>query len=86
MTDSTSNDSTSNKAPADNAQPDNTARDYPCPQCKKLTQWRSDNPWRPFCSERCKLIDLGDWASERHAIPGDPDSIDGFDEFDDPET
>ncbi|MCH8544382.1 MAG: DNA gyrase inhibitor YacG [Alcanivorax sp.] len=84
MTDSTSNKAstkTPTKAPADN-----TARVYPCPQCKKLTQWRSDNPWRPFCSERCKLIDLGDWASERHAIPGDPDNIDEFDEFDDPEA
>jgi endogenous inhibitor of DNA gyrase (YacG/DUF329 family) len=27
--------------------------------------------WRPFCSERCKLMDLGAWASERHAIPGE---------------
>ena len=52
---------------------DNMARVYPCPQCKKLIQWRSDNAWRPFCSERCKLMDLGDWASERHAIPGEPD-------------
>jgi endogenous inhibitor of DNA gyrase (YacG/DUF329 family) len=34
-------------------------------------QWRADNPYRPFCSERCKLIDLGDWAAERHAIPGE---------------
>ncbi|MBA3981552.1 MAG: DNA gyrase inhibitor YacG [Alcanivorax sp.] len=59
----------------------NTTRVYPCPQCKKLIQWRSDNPWRPFCSERCKLIDLGDWASERHAIPGEPDLL--GDEFGD---
>ncbi|KAF0808944.1 DNA gyrase inhibitor [Alcanivorax sp. S71-1-4] len=38
-------------------------------------QWRSDNPWRPFCSERCKLIDLGDWAAERHAIPAEPEDF-----------
>jgi endogenous inhibitor of DNA gyrase (YacG/DUF329 family) len=29
------------------------------------------SPWRPFCSERCKLIDLGAWATEKHAIPDD---------------
>ena len=52
----------------DNEKP---ARIYPCPQCRKPVHWRADNPWRPFCSHRCKLIDLGDWAAERHAIPGD---------------
>ena len=52
---------------------DKPTRIYPCPQCKKPTRW-DDNPWRPFCSERCKLIDLGDWASERHSIAGDPDA------------
>jgi len=29
------------------------------------------NPWRPFCSERCRLLDLGAWLFERHAIPGE---------------
>jgi hypothetical protein len=52
---------------------------YACPQCRKPVQWRSDNAWRPFCSERCKLIDLGDWAAERHSIPGEP-SDDGLGE------
>ena len=46
-------------------------RIYPCPQCRKPVHWRTDNPHRPFCSERCKLIDLGDWASEKNAIPCD---------------
>ncbi len=41
-----------------------------CPNCQKQTTWK-DNKWRPFCSERCKTIDLGDWASERHFIAGD---------------
>lgn len=41
-----------------------------CPQCKRQCQW-DGNPWRPFCSERCKLIDLGAWLEERHAIPGE---------------
>jgi len=41
-----------------------------CPNCGAPVPWRSDSPWRPFCSERCRLIDLGDWAGERHVIPG----------------
>jgi endogenous inhibitor of DNA gyrase (YacG/DUF329 family) len=59
---------------------DNTTRTYPCPQCKSLTRW-DNNPSRPFCSERCKLIDLGDWAAERHAIPGDDNAPGDFEEF-----
>jgi len=39
-----------------------------CPSCKKKTTWE-ENPWRPFCSERCKLIDLGNWASGEYRIP-----------------
>ena len=41
-----------------------------CPHCKRQCEWQ-DNPWRPFCSERCKLIDLGAWFQEKHAIPGE---------------
>lgn len=41
-----------------------------CPICKKVTTWKG-NPWRPFCSERCKLIDLGKWASEEYKIEGE---------------
>ena len=44
-----------------------------CPNCQKETEWNEQNPYRPFCCERCKLIDLGAWASEEHAIPGEPD-------------
>jgi endogenous inhibitor of DNA gyrase (YacG/DUF329 family) len=40
-----------------------------CPTCQKEVAWDTNNPYRPFCSERCKLIDLGDWASESHRIP-----------------
>ncbi|GAB4390108.1 MAG: DNA gyrase inhibitor YacG [Thermodesulfovibrionales bacterium] len=40
-----------------------------CPVCKKLTTWE-ENPHRPFCSERCKMIDLGKWASEEYRIEG----------------
>ena len=40
-----------------------------CPQCSKPVAWQDEQQWKPFCSERCKLIDLGDWASENHRIP-----------------
>lgn len=40
---------------------------FPCPQCKKPSQWQ-DNPFRPFCCERCKLIDLGAWANEDYKV------------------
>lgn len=40
-----------------------------CPTCKRVSDYSPANRWRPFCSERCKLIDLGDWASEKHTIP-----------------
>jgi endogenous inhibitor of DNA gyrase (YacG/DUF329 family) len=40
-----------------------------CPQCGKPTPWQPDNLWRPFCSERCKLIDLGHWADDRYRLP-----------------
>jgi uncharacterized protein len=42
-----------------------------CPTCSRSVEWRTENLWRPFCSERCKLIDLGAWAAGEHAIPGD---------------
>jgi endogenous inhibitor of DNA gyrase (YacG/DUF329 family) len=40
-----------------------------CPSCKQPTNYSPENPFRPFCSQRCKLIDLGLWASEQYAIP-----------------
>lgn len=42
-----------------------------CPTCGKPARWTTGNPWRPFCSERCRLIDLGAWVDESHRIPGD---------------
>lgn len=42
-----------------------------CPTCGRRIPWSTDNPWRPFCSERCRLIDLGEWLSESHRIPGE---------------
>ena len=40
-----------------------------CPTCNKQVQWQ-DNPFRPFCSERCKLVDLSKWVSEEYRVPG----------------
>ncbi len=42
-----------------------------CPTCKKTVLWNDTFPFRPFCSDRCRLIDLGEWASENHRIAGD---------------
>jgi endogenous inhibitor of DNA gyrase (YacG/DUF329 family) len=42
-----------------------------CPTCKKVVLWNDTFPYRPFCSDRCRLIDLGEWASENHKIAGD---------------
>jgi uncharacterized protein len=41
-----------------------------CPTCQRELDWETA-PFRPFCSERCRLIDLGAWLSEQRAIPGD---------------
>jgi endogenous inhibitor of DNA gyrase (YacG/DUF329 family) len=46
-----------------------------CPRCAKPTAYSATNPYRPFCSERCKLIDLGQWADEKYAIPVESDSF-----------
>lgn len=58
-----------------------------CPKCSKLSEFSPTNTFRPFCSERCKLIDLGLWASEQYAIPETikPDALDNqfSDEFKD---
>jgi uncharacterized protein len=48
-----------------------------CPQCGKPARFAPDNPWRPFCCERCKLIDLGAWAEERYRVPEPAPAKDG---------
>jgi len=42
-----------------------------CPTCGRIIVWGPDAPWRPFCSERCRLIDLGQWLAEEHRISED---------------
>ncbi|SDM93734.1 hypothetical protein SAMN05192555_1302 [Franzmannia pantelleriensis] len=46
--------------------------EVPCPRCRTSVQWVEENRFRPFCSERCKLIDLGAWADGTHRIAGEP--------------
>ncbi len=43
-----------------------------CPACGRKTPFSASNRWRPFCSQRCKSLDLGAWAAERYRIAGKP--------------
>jgi hypothetical protein len=45
------------------------ARLVACPRCGTRRAWSAENPFRPFCSERCKFIDLGAWATGQYRIP-----------------
>jgi endogenous inhibitor of DNA gyrase (YacG/DUF329 family) len=54
------------------AVPPRTARKVECPACGKPALYAPSNPWRPFCSERCRVTDLGGWASEAYRIPAKP--------------
>lgn len=65
---------------------DTKAKQVKCPQCGRLALYTPENPYRPFCSERCKLIDLGEWASEGYKIPVQPssDSLSMDDEYSEP--
>jgi endogenous inhibitor of DNA gyrase (YacG/DUF329 family) len=48
---------------------DTAERRVPCPTCQRPAVYGARNPWRPFCSERCRSADLGAWASERFRVP-----------------
>ena len=52
-----------------------STRAVPCPHCGTQVAWSSENRFRPFCGERCKMIDLGQWATEAYRVPQseDPD-------------
>jgi len=49
-----------------------TARTVRCPSCGGSSVYSPDNPFRPFCSERCKNLDFGAWASEAYRVPAAP--------------
>jgi endogenous inhibitor of DNA gyrase (YacG/DUF329 family) len=40
-----------------------------CPTCRRAVEWSENSTYRPFCSDRCRLIDLGAWLAEQHRIP-----------------
>lgn len=44
-------------------------RSVQCPTCGRGVAWVPESRYRPFCSERCKLIDLGQWATEQYRVP-----------------
>lgn len=48
-----------------------TAATVACPTCHRAVTWNAESRWRPFCSERCRLIDLGEWLNEERRIAGD---------------
>jgi endogenous inhibitor of DNA gyrase (YacG/DUF329 family) len=43
----------------------------PCPTCRRSVEWTERSPWRPFCSERCKLQDLARWADGAYHVAGE---------------
>jgi uncharacterized protein len=50
-----------------------------CPTCGKLVAWTSEQQFKPFCCDRCRLIDLGEWFMDEKAIPGGPLLDDEYD-------
>jgi len=64
------------------ASPENRPRTVDCPACGRAAEFSPANPWRPFCSERCKKIDLGAWASEQYRIGGQQSDGDDLQDHD----
>ena len=58
--------------PARDGEPTHLVR---CPTCGKIVPWIASSQWRPFCSERCRMIDLGTWAGGGYAIPADDGDV-----------
>lgn len=50
--------------------PQNVSTIITCPACRQATRWQN-NPYRPFCSDRCRLLDLGCWAEEEYRVPAE---------------
>jgi endogenous inhibitor of DNA gyrase (YacG/DUF329 family) len=57
--------------------PATSSRTVACPQCGAPVEWSARSPFRPFCSQRCKMIDLGAWAAERYRAADDEPPPDG---------
>ena len=56
--------------PLKNAMARNIIKNIKCPKCRKPATWEG-NPFRPFCSERCRMIDLGAWVTGEYRVPGE---------------
>ena len=56
--------------------PNASRRIVTCPTCGGESVYSTENPYRPFCSERCKNVDFGAWASEGYRVPARQDSVD----------
>lgn len=54
-----------------NTRASHTPSELPCPQCSARVVWSAESAYRPFCSRRCQLLDLGAWADETHRIGGE---------------
>ncbi|WP_118819618.1 DNA gyrase inhibitor YacG [Neisseria lactamica] len=52
-----------------------------CPTCQTAVVWESENAFRPFCSQRCKLIDLGGWADEEYTVTAQEEGLLEISEF-----
>lgn len=52
-----------------------TVRKVKCPTCRDEVVWDTANRYRPFCSERCKLMDMGAWAAESYRVAGSEDTL-----------
>jgi len=53
-----------------------TVKKVLCPHCGQSVEWIKTAKWRPFCSERCYLIDLGAWADEQYKVPDNREAED----------
>ena len=56
------------------------ARKVPCPGCQQPALYGPANPWRPFCSQRCRSADLGAWATEQFRLPAEAPPEPGADD------
>lgn len=56
--------------------------DLTCPICRRKLPAKSLTPTHPFCSERCKLVDLGNWLGDSYAIPGAPTDLPDLEDLD----
>jgi len=66
--------------------PPKSERTVPCPSCGKPALFALSNLWRPFCCERCRVKDLGAWATESYRIPAKPAEDEGRDSEDEPRS